>query len=129
MTATFSVTTDPTRDLVRITLDGFFDDTTMRAFLRARRAAHAELRCPPNQHLTLADVRGLTIQSQDMVAKFHAAIADPVARGRRLGFVTGSTLARAQLRRAIGSRDAGVFTDHAEAEAWVLAAGPVSRAA
>lgn len=128
-TASYDVAVDLARDLVRITLSGFFDETAIRGFLAAQRAAHAELRCAPNCHLTIADVRGLAIQSQAVVARFHQAIADPAAAGRRLGFVTTSSLARSQLRRAIGARDAGVFIDPAEAEARVLAAGPATERA
>lgn len=122
MNATFSITADPARDLVRITLTGFFDDSSIAGFLEARRAAHAKLRCGRNQHRTLADTSAIAIQTQDMVARWGAILADPAYRSRRLAFVTGSTLARMQLQRAIGGRDsAAVFTDHAEAEAWLLA--------
>ena len=121
MTATFSVVADPARDLVRITLSGFFDDKSIAGFLAARREAHARLRCGPNRHLSLTDTRGIAIQSQEMVARWGRILADPAYRSRRLAFVTGSTLARMQLQRAIGSRDARVFLDPAEAEAWLFA--------
>lgn len=129
MRPTCSIVADPTCDLVRITLAGFFDDHAIAEFLRLREREHARLRCGPNQHLTLTDVRGLAIQTQDMVARWGAVLAAPEYRSRRLGFVTASTLARMQLQRAIGSRDAQVFTDLAEAEAWVLSAGRASQAA
>lgn len=130
MTATYSVVADPERDLIRISLTGLFDEESIAGFLQARRAAHARLRCGPNQHLTLTDTRAIAIQTQDMVGRWGGILADPAYRSRRLGFVVASTLARMQLQRAIGGRDVRLFTDLAEAEAWVLAAGPAaSRAA
>lgn len=129
MTATFSVVADPARDLVRITLTGFFDERSIAGFLAARRAAHAQLRCGPNRHVTLADTSRIAIQTQDMVARWGGILADPAYRSRRLAFVVGSTLARMQLQRAIGSRHAQVFTDHAAAETWLFAPDDVDQAA
>lgn len=129
MAATFSVVADPPRDLIRITLTGMFDEGSIAGFLAARRAAHAQLRCDPNQHVTLADTRDIAIQTQDMVGRWGAILADPTYRSRRLAFVVASTLARMQLQRAIGSRSVQLFTDIAEAEAWVLEADPAASAA
>ena len=56
-----------------------------------------------------------------MVARWSAFLADPAHRSRRLAFVVSSTLARMQLQRAIGGRDAMVFTDGNEAERWLFA--------
>jgi hypothetical protein len=121
MDATFSVVADPSRDLIRITLTGMFDESSIAGFIAARRVAHAQLRCGPNQHLTIADTRRIAIQTQGMVQRWGGILADPAYRSRRLAFVTASSLARMQLQRAIGSRTAQVFTDVAEAEAWLLA--------
>lgn len=124
----FEFHVDPARDLVRTRLAGFFDDDAIRAYLAARKLAFGQLRCGPNRHLSLTDVRGMAIQTQDVVMRWATVLADPAYRSRRLGFVVASTLARTQLQRAIGSRDARAFTDLAEAEHWVLAA-PSGRAA
>lgn len=121
MPATYSVVADPGRDLIRINLVGFFDDSSMAGFLAARRAAHAQLRCGPNQHLTLTDTRDIAIQTQDMVARWGGILADSTYKSRRLACVVASTLARMQLQRALGSRDVRLFTDPAEAETWLLA--------
>lgn len=121
MSAHFTFLVDPARDLIRIKLGGFFTPDSMRTFAAERRAAHKRLRCRPNQHLTLTDVREMAIQSQEVVAQFGAVIADPTYRARRLGFIAASTLTRMQLQRAISGRHAQVFTDPAEAETWVFA--------
>lgn len=121
MSATFSVTCDPDRDLIRITMAGFFAPRDIATFLAQRREAHARLRCGPNRHLTLNDVRGMKIQPQQAVAAFQEMLADPAYRSRRLAFIVAPTLARGQLARALAGRaDAALFEDPAEAEAWLL---------
>ena len=121
MKAEFSIEVDPERDLVRIRMAGFFRQADVVAFLEARRIAHQQLRCPPNSHVTLNDIRGMDIQAQDIVDAFQAMLAAPGYRSRRLAFIVGNTLARAQAIRAIESRDARWFTDPEAAEAWLLA--------
>lgn len=118
----FSVSVDVPLDLVRITLGGFFTQDDIQRFLAAREIAHAQLRCGPNQHLTLADVRGLSIQMQEIVGAWRQVLAAPEYRSRRLAFVQGQSLTRLQLQRAAVNRDVRYFNDMAKAEAWVLSA-------
>ena len=124
MNASFSFTVDRARDLVRIQMAGLFTQADIAAFLEGRRRAHAELRCPPNRHVTLNDLRGMKIQSQEVVAMFRELLADPAYRSRRLAFVASQTLARSQLMRALDGRDARCFDSVGEAEAWLLAEEP-----
>lgn len=126
--AGFSVTVDPARDLVRITLSGFLTAGITAEFLRARNEAHRRLRCGPNEHATVADIRGLAIQAQDLVTRFQSVLSDPAYRSRRLAIVTPSSLARLQAQRAAGNRDARFFADLEEAEVWALEPGPAARA-
>ena len=100
---------------------GLFTLADIPAFLEARRRAHAELGCAPNQHLTFNDLRGMKIQSQEVVAAFRAMLAEPAFHSRRLAFVAGQTLARSQLMRALDGREARCFSDPDEAEAWLFA--------
>lgn len=125
----FEIKVDVPHSLVRIRLAGFFDDSSLRKFMAARKSAFQQLRCGPNQHLSLTDIRGMSIQTQEVVARWGAVLADPAYRSRRLAFIVGSTLARMQLQRAIGSRDARCFTDPRAAERWVLTGDAESRAA
>jgi len=69
----------------------------------------------------LNDISGMAIQSQDVIAKWQAFLTNPAHRSRRLAFVVASALARMQLQRAIGDRDAQVFTNAQEAEQWLFA--------
>jgi hypothetical protein len=128
MNASFSFQTDRALDLVRIQMSGLFTSDDIAAFLEARRRAHAELRCGPNQHLTLNDVRGMKIQPQDAVSAFRLMLSDPAYRSRRLAFVASQTLARSQLMRALAGReDTGCFDSVEEAEAWLLRDEPAAR--
>lgn len=122
MSAKFSINVDPALDLVRIEMSGLFSAADIESFLEARRHAHARLRCRPNAHLTLNDVRAMKIQHQVQVGAFQAMLADPAYRSRRLAFVVAPTLARAQLARALAGRaDTRLFNDSREAEDWLLA--------
>lgn len=131
MSAFYSISVDPVRSLVKIKMAGFFTLDDIEAFLAARTDAHAALRCPANAHLTLNDLRGMKIQSGDVVEAFGAMLAVPIHRSRRLAFVVDTTLALNQLMRASAGRDVQCFEDPAQAEAWLLdeVAMPAHRAA
>ncbi|MEG8041203.1 STAS/SEC14 domain-containing protein [Sphingomonas sp. LR60] len=110
---------EPHRDLVRITLAGFFTPDDVERFVAARDAAHRQLRCGPNAHVTLVDMRAMQIQSQETVTAFQQVLADPRHTSRRLAFVVARSLARLQIKRAASEREAAYFTAVDEAEAWV----------
>lgn len=120
--ASYSIDLDPPRDLVRIRLSGFFGIDDIARFQAELRLAHLRLGCGRRGGpLTINDISGMAIQSQDVVARWGAFLADPAHRSRRLAFVVASALARMQLQRVIGGRDAQVFTDGSEAELWLFA--------
>ena len=120
MSGHFTISAEPKRDLVRIKMSGFFTRDDIERFIAARREAHAQLYCGPNEHLTLNDLTEMRIQSQDMVDAFRTLLADPHYRSRRLAFIIGPTLARSQLFRALDARCARTFDDPWAAEAWLL---------
>lgn len=120
MDGDFSFRVDREKSLVRITMAGLFTRADIAAFLEARREAHAALTCGRNQHLTLNDLRGLKIQPQEIVAEFRDMLGAPQYRSKRLAFVLGATLARAQLIRALGGRPLNCFETVEEAETWLL---------
>ena len=118
MSARFQIDVEPARDLVRITMSGFYSAGDIDSFLAKREAAHRLLTCGPNEHLTLNDVRGMKIQSQDSVQAFQQMLSDPAYRSRRLAFLVDQTLALFQLERALANRDARCFATVQQAEAW-----------
>ena len=128
MDARFSFRIDRARGLVRIAMRGFYEVSDVAAFFDARRTAHAELGLPPNQHLTINDLRGMHIQKQEVIEAFQRGLAVPEEKARRLAIVVDAAMAKSQASRAINSADTRFFTDVAEAEAWLFA-GEESRAA
>lgn len=121
---TFAVTAEPDRDLVRWRIAGLLTPEAAAGLVAARNAAHRTLRCGPNQQVTIADLRGMAIQTQDVVGRFGLALADPAYRSRRLAVLTSSALARMQIGRILADSPIGFFDDLAEAEAWALAPEP-----
>jgi len=121
MAAQFTVRAEPSRDLIRITMSGFFSPDDIQAFCTARAAEHARLTCGPNQHVTLNDLRAMKVQAQDVVAAYQDLLADPAYRSRKLAFVVDRTLARSQLMRALNGRTARCFENRVEAEQWLFA--------
>jgi hypothetical protein len=124
MAAHFTVRAEPSRDLIRITMSGFFNPDDIQAFYDARAAEHARLTCGPNQHVTLNDLRAMKVQAQDVVAAFQNMLADPAYRSRKLAFVVDRTLARSQLMRALNGRTAKCFENRVAAEQWLFAHDP-----
>ncbi len=121
MPAVFSIDVDVPLNLVRMTLSGFFTPEDVARFVRERDDAHRLLLSAPNQHLTLVDMRGMQIQSQDAVTEFQRVLSSPVTKSRRIAFVVAKSLARLQIQRVAASRSASYFMAMDEAEAWLLA--------
>jgi len=120
MDATFDVTIEPGRKLLRVSLGGFFALGDVAALEVEKRAALVRLGCGPNQHVTLVDVTACKLQPQDVVGAFQATIAEPRYMARRIAFVTGSSLARMQVRRMTTRNDAAIFDSVKAAEAWLF---------
>jgi hypothetical protein len=122
MTPTFTITIEPERKLLRVTLGGFFDLQDVIALENEKRAALLRLGCAQNEHLSLIDVSGCKLQSQDVVQAFQSAIGDKRYMSKRIAFVTGSSLARMQVRRMLERKDAAFFETVEAAEAWLFEA-------
>jgi len=121
MTANFSVHTQADRGLLILELSGFFTVEEVAAFAAARDTALATLGTPPNRHVTLCDVSECKIQPQDIVETFRAMLIDPKVAAARLAIVTGSSLARMQVRRLVDRPNLAFFTARREAERWLFA--------
>jgi hypothetical protein len=121
MEAAFSIDVDASQSLVRIVMSGFFAMEDIVRFVAARDQAHHLLNCAPNAHVTLVDIRGMKIQSQDSVESFKHVLNNPKFASRRLAIVVAQSLARMQIKRAASDRDAYYFDSIEGAEAWLLA--------
>ena len=91
MNAAFDFDVDSTRNLVKLTLSGFFHREDVAALARARTEAYRDLRCAPNGHLTLIDVRDLKIQSQETMRGFASLLADREYLSRRVALIVAPT--------------------------------------
>ena len=120
MTAKFDINHYPDDGLLLITMSGFFEIADIEAFAVARDAAHTELKCGPNQHLTLVDITQMSIQKQDAVAEFQRILSNPKTASKRIAFVVPRSLARGQIQRAAQGRNAEYFETIAEAEEWLI---------
>ncbi len=120
MNSSFSISVDAPRNLVRITLSGFFTGPEIARFAEARDEAHKLLRGNGNAHLTLVDTRDLSIQAQESVAAFGKAMADPAVVSKRIAFVVARSLARTQIKRITAHRNARYFMDAEAAERWLF---------
>lgn len=117
MQGSYAIEIDVQRNLARMTLKGFFNPALLQAFVAERNALYARL--SPG-HVTLADVREMQIQSQEMVDAFRRMLNDPKVQSRKLAFVTASSLARMQLIRAAEARVARLFESVEAAERWLM---------
>jgi hypothetical protein len=117
--ADFLIRIEQPDNLVRIEMGGFFGQDDIQALRRTLEEKLLALTCAPNAHLTLADVRAMKIQTQDVVASFSTVVGDPKFRSKRLAFVTGSSLARLQTRRLTDRPGVAFFTEVEAAEAWL----------
>lgn len=122
MSAKFSIRADRACGLIRITMCGLLTLDDVEGFYAERARAHDELGLPRNMHMTMNDVRDLKILPQPTLAAFVQMLADPEYHSRKLAFVVGPTLVRAQIARAIGTRpNVACFAEMVEAEEWLLA--------
>lgn len=121
MASSFLITADPALNLVTINIGGFFAQPDIDAFEQERDVAHRKLRCGPNQHLTLVDMREMLIQSQDAIVGFQRVLNNPAKASKRIAIVVSQTLARMQVERAAERRDVKYFTSEPEeARKWLL---------
>lgn len=120
MAYSFEFIADARRGIVHIHLSGFFSEDAVHSIAAGMAGTLKQLSCGPNNHMTLVDVTGCQIQSQQIITAFQRLVADPTFRSRRLAFVTGSSLIKMQLRRLINDPSyAPVFGDHGSAESWL----------
>ena len=121
----FEVSIEPKAGLLRMTMGGFFSIEGVERLTGALADARKSLGCAPNAHITLCDIRAMTIQSQDVMGHFMRLLSDPKTTSRRLALVVGTPLARMQARRLTDRPGVAFFTDMDEARRW-LCEPPVS---
>lgn len=118
----YSIKVDRNKGLIRIAISGFWTAETMAAYKRDLMAAVETLPPCPGGHVTLCDISGAAIQSQQVMQEFQSFIARTPFRSRRIAMYTDSPLSRMQSKRLVSGRsDMAVFDTVAAAEAWLFA--------
>lgn len=120
MSGQFSIDIDAPRNLLRVRMAGFFSIEDVARYHAAIDEASAQLGGAPSRQKMLNDISEMRIQQQEVVAEFQRVMSDAKYRQRRVGFVVASSLARKQLQRIIGGRDARMFETSEQALAWLL---------
>jgi hypothetical protein len=113
----------PERALIRLTMSGFYEPEEVPTLAGDMARAVAALGCAPHQHLTLADIRQMAIQSQKAVEAFMGLVGSEGIRSQKLAFITSRSLARMQARRLTSRPGVEFFDDIESAEAWLDVAG------
>ena len=127
MDASYQIVIEPSRDLMRVTLTGFFTIDQIQALRAGLVAALASLSCPPGTHRSIFDIRACKIQSQEIVQALRSMSESKGITAQRLAIVAGTSLMRMQLRRIISQdRLARTFDDVRSAENWVLERVPIT---
>jgi hypothetical protein len=119
MAGQFDIILSPADCLIRLSMSGFFEPAEIQRLTVEMIDAVARLGCAPHQHLTICDIRGMAIQSQDAVGHFSRLVGAEPVRSRKLAFVTAKSLARLQARRLTDRPDVAFFETVDAAEAWL----------
>ena len=114
---TFSFSPDRDRRLMRISMSGFFLPPDVARFAAALAIEFALLGPGFNPHVSLIDIRGMQIQTQESVEAFGRVLASPTYAASRRGFVIEPGLARMQIKRIATTREPRYFEDVAACEA------------
>lgn len=120
MPGTYTFAIDQDRDLLTITFDGFFGLSDLASYEADKNKTMAQLRCAPNQHLTLCDFSACIPQSQAVLDLFQVSLDDPAWRSRRLAVVVNSALAGFQAQRIVTRPNAAFFQNFVDAERWLF---------
>ena len=124
----FTITTDPARNLIRVVMRGYWTLGTIDAYEQALVAAGIAMRaagCRREDFLALVDARDGGPQSQDVVSQYRDRLGREERLPRRLATLVSSALLKRQVDR-IAIPNQRMFTDEAEALAWLLSPDPVA---
>ena len=115
---------DRERNLVRVTLSGFFSPEVAHISTMEVRMAIQSLGSAIGQHVTLYDMREVKAAPNETVELLRMGFSNPVYRplwARKVAFVADSPLLRRQLDRIREARpDMRIYADAEAALAWLL---------
>lgn len=115
----YDIRVDAARNLVEVTLSGMMSVAETARYMADLKHAISARRLDGSYVLVL-DVSDCPIQSREMMQAMGSYMA-AMPRARAIALVTGSALARLQLRRLFVQPYARIVATPGDARAWVLA--------
>lgn len=86
----------------------------------ARSAALEKLSAKLGSHMTITDLRGCSVVSQELFPMFENMVNESGKTAKKGAFIVDSTLSTFQVRRILQRRpDVGIFGTTAEVLAWL----------
>jgi hypothetical protein len=116
----FSVHLDRTQRLIRVTLEGFWDTSTIERYVAELLPCIKAAREDYDEVLVLSDARNFPVQAADVVAAFREGGGAFGIPWDRMAVVMTSTLAKMQGARTVSDPGTQFFTSVEDAEAWLL---------
>ena len=119
----FEITTDPSQSLLRITMRGHWTVDTVREYKDALIPTIERMLaagCVRANMIALVDTREGGVQAQEVIAEYQKQLGESGLAPRRLATLVSSALFKRQVER-IAILNQRLFTDEAEALAWLLA--------
>jgi len=113
----YTIHIDPRHDLIEVTLGGMMSLDEVANYIAELRREIINHRL--RSYAMVIDVSHCPIQSQDMIVAMGRHMAE-MPKARALAIVTGSSLARMQVRRLFTQPYARVTASVAEGRAWVI---------
>jgi hypothetical protein len=118
----YNISTDLTKDLVHVELEGFWAESDFSKFMDDLHSAVTKLRCKPGEHLLLCDLTRLNVMSQDIVSYVMSELNSEGPRDARwIAIVVGSALLKLQMQRMLLRANAQIFDDVGSAHEWLMA--------
>lgn len=114
----YTIAVEERHALIEVTLGGMMELDEVAAYIDDLRRAIIGARLGSGYAMVI-DVSACPIQSQDMIGAMGRHMAT-MPKARALAVVTGSSLARMQVRRLFTQPYARVTATRAEGRAWVL---------
>ena len=112
----YKIGVDKENSIIAVTLTGLMALDEVDAYIAALKAAFAQYAL--QDYAMVIDVSGCPIQSQEMIRSMGEHMA-MMPKARALAVVTGSSLAKMQIRRLFTQSYARIVTTVSEGHAWV----------
>ena len=120
--ANFTITMEPEKRLLRISIRGYWDETIVNAYddkIREAGALMVSAGCPRNRILTLVDARGANVQSQELLEEYRKRFNQAYRQPERSATVVSSVLFKLQVER-VALPNQRIFQDLDGALEWLL---------